>query len=97
MLVGRNSALEILVGMKAALAAGVGGAVLVEGAQGIGQTELLRASLAGGSGYRLLWGAAAALGQSGPLTLRRQGRAGGDWGPPVHGRDAFGAGGGFGG
>ena len=88
MLVGRNSALEILVGMKAALAAGVGGAVLVEGEQGIGKTELLRASLAGGSGYRLLWGAADELGQSVPLTLMRQCLAGVDVGPPGQVLDA---------
>jgi DNA-binding CsgD family transcriptional regulator/tetratricopeptide (TPR) repeat protein len=72
MLVGRDDALGILGGMKAALAAGVGGAVLVEGEQGIGKTELLRASLAGGSTHRLLWGAADELGQSVPLTLMRQ-------------------------
>src|SRR5450755_1554781 len=88
MLVGRNSALEILVGTKAALAAGVGGAVLVEGEQGIGKTELLRASLAGGSGYRLLWGAADELGQSVPLTLMRQCLAGVDVGPPGQVLDA---------
>jgi DNA-binding CsgD family transcriptional regulator len=72
MLVGRDSALEILGGMRSALAEGVGGAVLVAGEQGIGKTELLRASLADGSGYRLLWGTADELGQSLPLTLMRQ-------------------------
>ena len=58
MLVGRDDALELLDGMKAALAAGIGGAVLVEGEQGVGKTELLRTSLADESAYRLLWGAA---------------------------------------
>jgi DNA-binding CsgD family transcriptional regulator/tetratricopeptide (TPR) repeat protein len=88
MLVGRDNALEILGGMKAALAAGVGGAVLVEGEQGIGKTELLRVSLAGGSRYRLLWGAADELGQSVPLTLMRQCLAGVDVGPPGQVLDA---------
>jgi DNA-binding CsgD family transcriptional regulator/tetratricopeptide (TPR) repeat protein len=88
MLVGRDNALEVLRGMKAALAAGVGGAVLVEGEQGIGKTELLRVSLAGGSTYRLLWGAADELGQSVPLTLMRQCLAGVDVGPPGQVLDA---------
>jgi DNA-binding CsgD family transcriptional regulator len=82
MLVGRKNALEILEGMRAALIAGVGGAVLVEGEQGIGKTDLLRASLAGGSAYRLLWGSADELGQSVPLTLMRQCLAGVDVGTP---------------
>jgi DNA-binding CsgD family transcriptional regulator/tetratricopeptide (TPR) repeat protein len=88
MLVGRNNALEILGGMKAALTEGVGSAVLVEGEQGIGKTELLRASLAGGSTYRLLWGTADELGQSVPLTLMRQCLAGVDVGPPGQALDA---------
>jgi DNA-binding CsgD family transcriptional regulator len=75
-LVGRDTPLEILRQMTTALAAGVGGAVLVEGEQGIGKTELLRQALgpaaAGRSGYRLLWGAADELGQPVPLTLMRQ-------------------------
>jgi len=87
-LVGRDNALEVLGGMKAALAAGVGGAVLVEGEQGIGKTELLRVSLAGESAYRLLWGAADELGQSVPLTLMRQCLAGVDVGPPGQVLDA---------
>ena len=82
MLVGRDNALELLDGMKAALAAGIGGAVLVEGEQGVGKTELLRTSLADESAYRLLWGAADDLGQSVPLTLMRQCLAGVDVGPP---------------
>jgi DNA-binding CsgD family transcriptional regulator/tetratricopeptide (TPR) repeat protein len=82
-LVGRDSALEILDAMKAALSAGVGGAVLVEGEQGIGKTELLRTSLTGGSAHRLLWGAADELGQSVPLTLMRQCLADADVEPPA--------------
>ena len=80
-LVGRVNPLEILSGMKAALAAGAGGTVLVQGEQGIGKTELLRASLAGGSAYRLLWGAADQLGQPVPLTLMRKCLAGVAVGP----------------
>jgi tetratricopeptide (TPR) repeat protein len=95
MLVGRDGALAILDDMKAALAAGVGGAVLVEGEQGIGKTELLRVSLAGGSAYRLLWGAADELGQSVPLTLMRQCLAGVDVGPPGQVLDAGGGAGVF--
>jgi hypothetical protein len=90
MLVGRDSALAILDDMKAALATGVGGAVLVEGEQGIGKTELLRVSLAGGSAYRLLWGAADELGRSVPLTLMRQCLAGVDVGPSGQVPDAGG-------
>jgi len=90
MLVGRDSALAILDDMKAALATGVGGAVLVEGEQGIGKTELLRVSLAGGSAYRLLWGAADELGRSVPLTLMRQCLAGVDVGPSGQVLDAGG-------
>jgi DNA-binding CsgD family transcriptional regulator len=88
MLVGRDNALKILGRMKAALAAGIGGAALVEGEQGIGKTELLRASLAGGSAYQLLWGAADELGQPLPLTLMRQCLAGVDVGPPGEVLDA---------
>jgi DNA-binding CsgD family transcriptional regulator/tetratricopeptide (TPR) repeat protein len=95
MLVGRDSALAILDDMKAALATGVGGAVLVEGEQGIGKTELLRVSLAGGSAYRLLWGAADELGRSVPLTLMRQCLAGVDVGPSGQVPDAGGGAGVF--
>jgi hypothetical protein len=68
--------------MAGALSAGVGGAVLVEGEQGIGKTELLRVGLAGASGYRLVWGAADELGQPVPLTLVRQCLADVDAAPP---------------
>lgn len=74
--------------MTAALSAGVGGALLVEGEQGIGKTELLRVSLGAASGYRLLWGAADELGQPVPLTLMRQCLAGVDIGRPGESPDA---------
>ncbi len=86
--VGRTDALELLSGMTAALSAGVGGAVLVEGEQGIGKTELLWISLAGTSGHRLLWGAADELGLPVPLTLMRQTLASVDTGPPGGSPDA---------
>ena len=57
--------------------------MLVEGEQGIGKTELLRAGLADTSGYRLLWGVADELGQSVPLALMRQCLAVVDAGPPA--------------
>ncbi len=76
--VGRDNALEVLDGMRTALKAGVGGAVLVEGEQGIGKTELLRVSLPDASGFRLLLGAADEVGQPVPLTLMRQCLAGAD-------------------
>jgi DNA-binding CsgD family transcriptional regulator/tetratricopeptide (TPR) repeat protein len=69
--------------------------VLVEGEQGIGKTELLRVSLAGGSAYRLLWGAADELGRSVPLTLMRQCLAGVDVGPSGQVLDAGGGAGVF--
>jgi DNA-binding CsgD family transcriptional regulator len=86
--VGQADALEVLSGMTAALSAGVGGALLVEGEQGIGKTELLRVSLGAASGYRLLWGAADELGQPVPLTLMRQCLAGVDIGRPGGSPDA---------
>ena len=98
-LVGRDNPLQIVGGMKAALAAGVGGAVLVEGEQGIGKTELLRQALgpagAGGPFYRLLWGAADELGQPVPLTVMRQCLADVDTGTPGQVLDPGGAAGVF--
>jgi DNA-binding CsgD family transcriptional regulator len=70
--VGRDNARTVLDGMRTALVDGLGAAVLVEGEQGIGKTELLRVSLAGVSGFRLLWAAADDIGQPVPLTLMRQ-------------------------
>jgi DNA-binding CsgD family transcriptional regulator/tetratricopeptide (TPR) repeat protein len=88
MLVGRDNALDILSGMKSALAAGIGGTVLVQGEQGIGKTELLRVSLAGRSGYRLLWGAADQLGQPVPLSMMGHCLADSDIGPIAPVNDA---------
>jgi DNA-binding CsgD family transcriptional regulator len=79
--VGRGGELERLLGLLAALEAGVGGAVLVEGEQGIGKTALLRAALAGAAaaGCRVLWGTGDELGQRFPLQLMAEciGDAGG--------------------
>ncbi len=96
--VGRAGELELLKGMLAGVAAGVGGAVLVEGEQGIGKTALLRRALgrAGTARCALAWGAADELGQRFPLWLMTEclgaGRelAAGNRGPP--GRDGPGAG-----
>src|SRR5271155_2085195 len=69
--IGRASELARLESMLAGGAAGVGGAILVEGEQGIGKTALLRQALggAGGLGCALAWGAADELGQRFPLWL----------------------------
>jgi DNA-binding CsgD family transcriptional regulator len=69
--IGRASELARLESLLAGVAAGVGGAVLVEGEQGIGKTALLRQALggAGGLGCALAWGAADELGQRFPLWL----------------------------
>jgi len=69
--VGRAEELMRLKGLLAGVAAGVGGAVLVEGEQGIGKTALLRHALggAGAAGCALAWGAADELGQRFPLWL----------------------------
>jgi len=66
--------------MTAAVSSGVGGAVLLEGEQGIGKSELLRVSLARVSGCRVLWGAADELGQRFPLSLMAECLAGVDAG-----------------
>src|SRR5260370_27792815 len=80
--VGRAGAREFLGGMKAALLAGVGGVVLVEGEQGIGKTELLRVTLGEASAYRLLWGAADQVSWPVPLNLIRRCLAGADYWSP---------------
>jgi DNA-binding CsgD family transcriptional regulator len=67
--VGRGDALALLTNVTVALSAGVGSAVLVEGEQGIGKSELLRVGLAGVSGCRVLWGAADELDRAFPLSL----------------------------
>jgi tetratricopeptide (TPR) repeat protein len=82
--VGRTSELRLLTGLTRALAAGVGGAVLVEGEQGIGKSALLRAGLSAGEPAGALsagalpagrsatfWAAADELGQQFPLSLMR--------------------------
>ena len=70
-LVGRDREVALLRELLTKLAAGTGSAILVEGEQGVGKTELLRAGLAGadGLGCRLTWGAADELGQQFPLGL----------------------------
>jgi DNA-binding CsgD family transcriptional regulator len=72
--VGRDDELALLRNLVARLAAGVGGAVLVEGEQGIGKSALLRQALGGaeGAGFRLAWGSTDELGQQIPLLLIRE-------------------------
>jgi DNA-binding CsgD family transcriptional regulator len=69
---GRDDALALLSNATVALSAGVGSAVLVEGEQGIGKSELLRVGLAGVRGCRVLWGAADELDRAFPLSLMSQ-------------------------
>lgn len=80
--VGRTDAAALLNTMKEALSAGVGSAVLLEGEQGIGKSQLLRASLAGVSGCQVMWGASDALGPPPPLSLMTQCLRGADARPP---------------
>jgi DNA-binding NarL/FixJ family response regulator len=68
--VGRASELALLAGLGRGLAAGTGGAVLVEGEQGIGKSALLRAGLSA-PGITTFWAAADELGQHFPLSLMR--------------------------
>jgi DNA-binding CsgD family transcriptional regulator len=70
-LVGRDGELALLGELLAKVAAGTGGAVLVEGEQGIGKTALLRAGLGGAAelGCQVAWGTADELGQPFPLGL----------------------------
>lgn len=72
--VGRTEELALLDGLLAQVTAGIGGAVLVEGEQGIGKTALLRRALVGegASGCALAWAAADELGQRSPLWLMAQ-------------------------
>jgi DNA-binding CsgD family transcriptional regulator/tetratricopeptide (TPR) repeat protein len=69
--VGRGPELRQLRDLLAGLSAGTGGAVLVEGEQGIGKSALLRAGLAAATdaGCKVLWGTADKLGQRLPLSL----------------------------
>ena len=98
--VGRAGELTLLEDLLAGVTGGVGGAVLVEGEQGIGKTALLRRALggAGAAGCALGWGAAGELGQRLPLWLMTQclaaaapAAAAGLGGDPV-GRDDLGEG-----
>jgi DNA-binding CsgD family transcriptional regulator/tetratricopeptide (TPR) repeat protein len=67
--VGRDSELAVLAGLVKEVAAGRGGAVLVEGEPGIGKSTLVRAALADAAdlGCQLFWGAGDELGQELPL------------------------------
>jgi DNA-binding CsgD family transcriptional regulator len=68
---GHGSQVARLRGLMAAVLAGAGGAVLIEGEQGIGKSALLAAGLSGAApaGARVLWAAASAVGQPFPLRL----------------------------
>jgi DNA-binding CsgD family transcriptional regulator len=72
--VGRAAELAVLADLLAGVAGGVGGAVLVEGEQGIGKTTLLRHAFgaAGGAGCVLRWAAADELRQWLPLGVMTQ-------------------------
>ena len=71
---GRDDELTVLRALLARLAGGAGGAVLVEGEQGIGKSALLRRAVgdAGGAGFRLAWAASDELASQIPLLLIRQ-------------------------
>ena len=73
-LAGRDDELTVLRNMLTGLAAGVGGAVLVEGEQGIGKSALLRRMLgdAAGAEFRLAWATSDELHQGIPLLLIRE-------------------------
>jgi DNA-binding CsgD family transcriptional regulator len=70
-LIGRDAEVGLLRDLVANVTAGNGGAVLVEGEEGIGKTALLRAGLADAAtaGCRVAWAAADELGQRFPLGL----------------------------
>jgi DNA-binding CsgD family transcriptional regulator len=72
--VGRDGELALLEELLAGVVGGVGGAVLVEGEQGIGKTALLVRALGGaaGAGCAVGWGAADELGQRLPLWVMAQ-------------------------
>jgi hypothetical protein len=71
--VGRGGELDVLRELLTAVKAGVGGAVLVEGEQGIGKTALLRQGLsAAAENCTLAWATADELGQRFPLGLRNR-------------------------
>lgn len=68
-MIGRGSELAMLAGLVQTVAAGGGGAVLIEGEPGIGKSALVRAALAGaaGLGCQVFWGAGDELDQALPL------------------------------
>jgi len=67
-LIGRDAELAALAGLVTEVAAGRGGAVLIEGEPGIGKSALVRAALtAAGTGCQVFWGAGDELGQPSPL------------------------------
>jgi tetratricopeptide (TPR) repeat protein len=68
-LVGRDSELALLVGLVQGIAAGDGGAVLIEGEPGIGKSALVRAALADSAslGCQVFWGTGSELDQALPL------------------------------
>jgi DNA-binding CsgD family transcriptional regulator len=71
---GRDDELAALRNLLTRLAAGIGGAVLVEGEQGIGKSALLRRALgdAAGAEFQLAWAATDELCQRIPLLLIRE-------------------------
>src|SRR5712664_4511888 len=68
-LVGRDSDVSLLVGSMTEVAAGRGGAVLIEGEPGIGKSALVGAACAEAAdlGCQVYWGAGDELGQALPL------------------------------
>jgi tetratricopeptide (TPR) repeat protein len=68
-LVGRDSEMALLAGLKNEVARGRGGAVLIEGEPGIGKSALVRAAVAEapGPGCQVFWGVGDELGQEMPL------------------------------
>ena len=67
-LIGRDADIATLVRLVTEVAAGRGGAVLIEGEPGIGKSALVPAALAeAGAGCQVFWGAGDELGQALPL------------------------------
>jgi tetratricopeptide (TPR) repeat protein len=68
-LIGRDRELAVLAGLVKEVAAGRGGAVLIEGEPGIGKSALVRAAVAdaAGLGCACFWGTGDELGQALPL------------------------------
>ncbi|HET7014928.1 MAG TPA: AAA family ATPase [Streptosporangiaceae bacterium] len=69
--VGRGEELELIRGLLAGVAAGIGGSVLIEGEQGIGKTTLLTQALSAAAegACHVAWASADELGQQFPLGL----------------------------